>query len=141
MGKHDEPVWNVKWGKDNLDGHQNFFSCSSDGAIINWTVLDNYLVATLITIIPFTAPARSEELRACLTDGVKCISFKPDLDKYFLVGTEEGDIHLCSVDYSSQFLKTYHAHVTPVNNIVWNPFYNNLFLSCASEYRIFLWHK
>ena len=36
------------------------FSCSSDGAILNWTVLENCLVATLITVIPFTRQIKSE---------------------------------------------------------------------------------
>lgn len=36
---------------------------------------------------------------------------------------------------------TYRAHVTPVNRIVWNPFYHALFLSCASEYKLQVWHK
>ena len=54
---------------------------------------------------------------------------------------KEGEIHLCSVDFSSQFLATFSAHVTPVNCVAWNPFYHNLFLSCASEYRVLLWHR
>ena len=54
---------------------------------------------------------------------------------------KEGEIHLCSVDFSSQFLATFTAHVTPVNCVTWNPFYHNLFLSCASEYRVLLWHR
>lgn len=36
---------------------------------------------------------------------------------------------------------TYKVHVTPINKVVWNPFYTNLFLSCASESRVFLWHR
>ena len=92
-----------------------------------------------------------------MTNGGKCLAFKPDDDSLFLVGTEEsktnyvyikskhynqeGDIKLCSVEFSSQFLSTFTAHVTPVIKIAWNPFYHNLFLSCASEYRVLLWHR
>ena len=25
QGKHNEPVWNVRWVRDNLDGHLNFY--------------------------------------------------------------------------------------------------------------------
>ena len=28
-GKHAEPVWAVKWAKDNLDGNLNFYSASA----------------------------------------------------------------------------------------------------------------
>ena len=35
-------------------------SCSSDGSILNWTVLETSLVATLITVVPFTGQIKSE---------------------------------------------------------------------------------
>lgn len=37
-GKHTDPVWQVKWQKDNLDGNMNFFSVSSDGRVVCWTL-------------------------------------------------------------------------------------------------------
>ena len=37
-GKHTDPVWQVKWQKDDLDGNMNFFSVSSDGRVVNWTL-------------------------------------------------------------------------------------------------------
>lgn len=43
-----------------MDGHSNFYSCSSDGTIVNWTVLESHLVANIIIVIPFTGIARSE---------------------------------------------------------------------------------
>ena len=58
-----------------------------------------------------------------------------------IIPYKEGDIHLCSVEFSTEFLSTFTAHVTPVNKIAWSPFYHNLFLSCASEYRVLLWHR
>ena len=82
-----------------------------------------------------------QRLSSSLTHGVKSIAFKPDDETMFLVGTEEGDIHLCTTEFSSEYLMTYKSHVTPINKLVWNDFYNNLFLSCASEYRVLLWHR
>lgn len=29
----------VKWQKDDLDGNMNFFSVSSDGRVVNWTII------------------------------------------------------------------------------------------------------
>ena len=46
----------MRWVRDNLDGHPNFYSCSPDGAVVNWTVLESHLIATLITRVPFTRP-------------------------------------------------------------------------------------
>jgi dynein intermediate chain 1, axonemal len=41
-GKHTDPVWQVKWQKDDLDGNMNFFSVSSDGRVVNWTIIKVY---------------------------------------------------------------------------------------------------
>jgi dynein intermediate chain 1 len=32
-GKHRDVVWQVRWGKDNLDGYLNFYSVSGDGRV------------------------------------------------------------------------------------------------------------
>jgi dynein intermediate chain 1 len=37
-GKHTDPVWQVKWQKDDLDGNMNFFSVSSDGRVVCWII-------------------------------------------------------------------------------------------------------
>ncbi|XP_013008849.1 dynein axonemal intermediate chain 1 isoform X5 [Cavia porcellus] len=38
-GKHTDPVWQVKWQKDDMDHNLNFFSVSSDGRIVSWTLV------------------------------------------------------------------------------------------------------
>ena len=38
-GKHTDPVWQVKWQKDNLDGNLNFFSISADGRVTQWIIV------------------------------------------------------------------------------------------------------
>ena len=48
------------WTIGPIIGQLTMSSCSSDGAILNWTVLENCLVATLITVIPFTRQIKSE---------------------------------------------------------------------------------
>lgn len=37
-GKHTDPVWQVRWQKDDLDLNMNFFSVSSDGRVVCWTL-------------------------------------------------------------------------------------------------------
>ena len=38
-GKHTDPVWQVRWQKDDLDGNLNFYSVSSDGRVVCWTLV------------------------------------------------------------------------------------------------------
>ena len=94
-----------------------------------------------------------------VSDSGRTISFKPDDDSTFLVGTDEGGIiftnyiimivnlimtgmvYLCTTQYSSRFLNTFTAHNTPVYNIQWNTFIPNIFITCASEWIIKIWDK
>lgn len=46
-GNHTDPVWQVWWQEDDLDENLVFFSISSDGRIIQWTLLKNALVHTV----------------------------------------------------------------------------------------------
>ena len=164
-GKHSEPVWQVYffnfwklffyhlsnkihcrqvyWAPDNLDGYQNFYSCSSDGRVTNWTIVKNALWHCDQLCIDFDRPLQNIELDGGvkLLDGARALSFKPDKLDLFLVGTEEGDIHLATIEYDSQFLSSYHGHTTPVNCIAWNPFFPEIFISCASESLVIVWHK
>ena len=76
-----------------------------------------------------------------MCDGARSIAYQPDKECSFLVGTEEGIVYLATSEFSSDFLKSYISHVSPVNKIMWNPFYSMIFLSCASEHVVYLWHK
>ena len=51
-GKHTDPVWQVKWQKDDLDGNMNFYSVSSDGRVVCWT-LSKVVYFTLSNIYYF----------------------------------------------------------------------------------------
>ena len=59
----------------------------------------------------------------------------------FLVGTEEGSVILATQQYSSQYLMTYPAHATPIYSLQWNTFSPDLFITCAFEFIVKIWHK
>ena len=48
---------------------------------------------------------------------------------------------MATTQYSSQYLRTYLAHSTPVYNIQWNSFVPNIFVTCAAEFVLKIWHK
>ena len=74
-------------------------------------------------------------------DSGRALAFKPDDPTIYLVGTDEGIIHLCTTEYSSQYLNTYEAHNTPVYNLQWNSFLPSVFISCAAEWSVKIWDK
>jgi dynein intermediate chain 1 len=40
--KHTDPVWQVRWNED-ISKNFNFFSISSDGRVMNWSLMKNKL--------------------------------------------------------------------------------------------------
>ena len=74
-----------------------------------------------------------------ISDGGRCIAFKPDDETIFLVGTDEGLVYKCTTEYSSTFLQTYRAHNTPICNIAWNTYVPSIFITCASEWFVKIW--
>ena len=48
---------------------------------------------------------------------------------------------MASNEFSTEYLMEYTGHSTPINAIMWNPFHPSVFLSCASEYNVNVWHK
>ena len=59
-GKHSELVWSVVWADDNLDGYLNFYSCSSDGRVTNWTIMESNMLATHVVLLPFQSSLKTE---------------------------------------------------------------------------------
>ncbi|XP_051960947.1 dynein, axonemal, intermediate chain 1, paralog 2 isoform X2 [Xyrauchen texanus] len=138
-GMHTNPVWQVKWQKDDLDNNHNFFSVSSDGRVVSWTLVKNELVFTDIinlSVESAVPDGKGEMSRiACGTS----FDFHKQIDFLFLVGTEDGKIHKCSKSYSSQFLETYEAHNMAVEAVRWNHFHPNVFISCSSDWTVKIW--
>ncbi|KAM6470912.1 dynein axonemal intermediate chain 1 isoform 2-T2 [Liasis olivaceus] len=140
-GKHTDPVWQVKWQKDDMDNNLNFFSVSSDGRIVSWTLVKNELVHTDIIklLVEGTTMEGPEGLQLFTIGCGTSFDFHKKIDYLFLVGTEEGKIYKCSKSYSSQFLDIFHAHHMAVDAVSWNPFHNKVFISCSSDWTVKIW--
>ena len=96
----------------------NFYSCSGDGRVTNWTIVKTALWFSDLLVVNFTKELKNfKNAVAGVRDGVRTFAFKPDDDTVYLIGTEEGDIHLVTTEFSTAFLMTYRAHVTPVNKV------------------------
>ncbi|XP_019373608.1 PREDICTED: dynein intermediate chain 1, axonemal isoform X1 [Gavialis gangeticus] len=140
-GKHTDPVWQVKWQKEDMDNNLNFFSISSDGRIVSWTLVKNELVHTdVIKLVVEGATIEGPEGLQLHTIGCgTSFDFHKKIDYLFLVGTEEGKIYKCSKAYSSQFLDVFDAHHMAVDAVSWNPFHMKVFISCSSDWTVKIW--
>ncbi|VFV20357.1 dynein intermediate chain [Lynx pardinus] len=140
-GKHTDPVWQVRWQKDDMDNNLNFFSVSSDGRIVSWTLLKSELVHTDVIKLKVEG-GTTDGLDGLQLHTVGCgtaFDFHREIDYMFLVGTEEGKIYKCSKSYSSKFLDTYDAHNMAVDAVSWNPYHTKVFMSCSSDWTVKIW--
>uniref|UniRef100_A0A8C3P1P1 Dynein intermediate chain 1, axonemal n=1 Tax=Cyanoderma ruficeps TaxID=181631 RepID=A0A8C3P1P1_9PASS len=89
----------VKWQKDDMDNNSNFFSISSDGRIVSWTLVKNELVH--MDVIKLSANGTMmqgpEGLQLQTFGSGTSFDFHKKIDYLFLVGTEEGKIYKAHV--------------------------------------------
>ncbi|NXX92416.1 DNAI1 protein, partial [Centropus bengalensis] len=140
-GKHSEPVWQVKWQNNDMCNNLNFFSVSSDGRIVSWTLIKNELVHTDIIKLSVEATTVQwpEGLQLQTFGCGTSFAFHKKIDSLFLIGTEEGKIYKCSKLYSSQFLDVFEAHHMAVDSVSWNPYHLKVFISCSSDWTVKIW--
>ncbi|GFO14080.1 dynein intermediate chain 1, axonemal [Plakobranchus ocellatus] len=137
-GKHTDPVWQVRWQKDDADNNMNFYSISSDGRICLWTILKNEMVYQ--DVIHLSLPDISAEgpdgIKVATTGCGTAFDFHKQKDYLFLVGTEEGKVHICSKAYTSHFIDTIDAHNMAV---CWNRFHPKIFITCSADWTVKIW--
>ncbi|XP_060598579.1 dynein intermediate chain 2, ciliary-like isoform X1 [Ruditapes philippinarum] len=142
-GKHTDPVWQVRWQKDDLENNHNFYSISSDGRIVHWTIIKNELTyQDVIKLAMPEAPAEGPDGTKIQTIGCgTAFDFHKKNDYMFVVGSEEGKIHTCSKAYSSQFLDSMDAHNMAVYKVRWNPYHPDIYITCSADWTVKIWER
>ncbi|CAB1412429.1 unnamed protein product [Pleuronectes platessa] len=141
-GKHTEPVWQVRWQKNDMDNNHNFYSVSSDGRVVSWTLVKNELLCTDIIRLSVNAAVSegTEDAQLPMFTCGTAFDFHKQIDSLFLVGTEGGKIHKCSKTYSSHILETYNAHTMAVDAVKWNCFHPKVFISSSLDWTVKIWN-
>lgn len=141
-GKHSDPVWQVRWHSCGPHSKElNFYSISSDGKVANWAMNKNEIKMEpmmYLKLVNSTKEDSDEPTLSGLAGGCS-FDFNKKLDNLFLVGTEEGSIHECSKAYSGQYIKTYDGHHMGVHTVRWNPFHEDVFISCSADWTVKIW--
>jgi dynein intermediate chain 1 len=97
--KHSECINQIKWSTDTK---LNLYSISSDGKILNWYLIKNTLQAEEVYKLSIhqrgAERSKSSAMEKQYQNGL-CFDFNPKERYQMIVGTEEGNIHLCSCAY------------------------------------------
>lgn len=137
--KHTDPVWEVRWNAGEQGGIFSFNSVSSDGRIATWHLMKDKLESEEIMSLRLVSTQEDDESSLTGLAGGLCMDFHPTSDHLFLVGTEEGRIHKCSLSFSGQYLDTYDGHAMAVYTVRWNHFHPKMFLSASADWTVKLW--
>jgi len=100
--KHTDPVWQIRWNPD-ISKKYNFYSVSSDGRVMNWTLMKNKLEPEEVIQLKLTGRNSDEETTLIGLASGLCFDFNKFDPNIFILGTEEGRIHKCSKAYSGQY--------------------------------------
>ncbi|ERE85680.1 WD repeat-containing protein 78 [Cricetulus griseus] len=152
--KHLGPVWQLQWieqdrGTTGDDKREILVSISSDGRISKWIIRKGLDCHDLMRLRRTTAgsnkkgPEKEKKGEALISRQAPgmCFAFHPKDTNVYLVGTEEGLIHKCSCSYNEQYLDTYRGHKGPVYKVTWNPFCQDVFLSCSADWGVMVWRQ
>jgi len=151
--KHSDPVWAVRWipSRTTQDASSprvdDFVTAATDGKIVRWGLRDALHGSEVLTVrwSPLgethsthdTSRGRDDEIIG--HSGVMCLDFASH-GKWYVIGTEEGKIHKCSLSYSDQYVSSYAPHIGPVYGVKVNPYSERVFATCSADWtiRVFL---
>jgi dynein intermediate chain 1 len=141
-GKHRDPVWQVSWQIVPGTMDLNFFSISSDGKVLIWTMSKNELQSSLVMCLQLQGLPQtdSEDTLSGLAGGI-CFDFNQKRNTDFIIGTEEGMIHKCSTAYTNQYLESYSGHSMAVYAVKWNVFHPGIFISSSADWSVKVWDQ
>ncbi|KAI9026885.1 WD40-repeat-containing domain protein [Hyaloraphidium curvatum] len=152
-------VAQVRWHpKDTLTGEPRLYSASNNGTIQLWNLTRNGLVEEHVIALfhgtaddgrPTTTATQGSDIhssKAAVGDAVRsamtsCLDLRPQNNRIFLVGTEEGSIIRCDRGYNSQQLGTVEAHHLAVNAVHFNQRCPVLFASAGSDWKVKIWKE
>lgn len=135
-GGHVDPVWQVRWIVKGQDRVESLVTISTDGRVLEWSLKKGMVMSTLMAL---KRGGAGEGWISRQASGL-ALDFVPGDSATYVVGTEEGQVHRCSVSYSEQYLDTYEPHNGPVYRLKFSPRWSDVFLSCSADWTMALHH-
>ncbi|KAJ3367685.1 WD repeat-containing protein 78 [Allomyces arbusculus] len=170
-GTHRDPVWQVAWvdkeqsiGDQQIGRSESVVSISTDGRVCQWLLRKGLECVELMTLKTVKgeggkAASASSGGKAngaapssggggggvasfiSRSAGGLSFDFHPTDYNCYLVATEDGTAHKCSVSYNEQYLATYTGHAGPIHRIKWSPFSPHIFATASADWSVGLWHQ
>lgn len=116
-------------------------SISSDGRVVEWSMKKGLELRDILHIKKPTNQNQKDDKENTVFRQAAgfTLDFPIGEDPLYLVGTEEGTIHKCSVSYNDDS-ETYFGHSGPVYRVRTSPFWSHIMLTCSADWTVLLWN-
>lgn len=154
-GKTDsnyEPVWRVLWHQadEYYKDEDHLFTAGQDGFIRKYRktgtvemkcqkIMQVMKAEGTLKGIETMRRCNPAEIQTSQCSAALVITPHPADSNIYYVGTDEGIIHKCSIDYYHQHLDLFSAHEGPIYEMKFSPFCDKLFITCGDDWTMRLW--
>ncbi|XP_029733463.2 dynein axonemal intermediate chain 4 [Aedes albopictus] len=142
-----EPIWDIEWIESD-DDKDEILTASQDGTIMKYTLnIGHYLIGyTQLRLDRVECETEGIEVEK-KKDGIEAdrhpqalsLKIHPVRKDIYFIGTDEGCVHRCSINYSYQHSGVSRMHSGGVFGIEYSPWSPKVFLTCGGDWCIRIW--
>lgn len=141
-----EPIWQIQWiqMKDieyiltaSQDGRVMKFKISSGPNLVGYPQLRLDRVEGCVEAL--SVEHKKTFIEADRHPQALCLQKHPVNSDVYLVGTDEGCVHICSTNFPHQHIGVLQVHSCGVYSIDFSPFSPKIFLTAGSDWTIRIW--
>lgn len=141
-----EPIWQIQWIQ--MKDYENILTASQDGRVMKFKIASGpFLVGypqLRLDRVEGQVEALSIEHKKTFIEANRhpqalCLQTHPVNSDVYLVGTDEGCVHICSTNFPHQHIGVLQVHNSGVYTIDFSPFSPKIFLTAGSDWTIRIW--
>lgn len=141
-----EPIWQIQWIQ--VKDVEYILSASQDGRIMKYKISTGpYLVGypqmrldrVEGTVEAFSVEHKKTFIEADRHPHALTLKNHPLTAETFFVGTDEGCVHICSMNFPHQHLSVLQLHTGSIYAIDFSPFSPKIFLTAGADWVIRIW--
>lgn len=142
------PVKKVCWfASEDKDNDDFTVTCGKDGKIFRYRKTAFFTSKQILSVTRIDGKLQgSDQLRKCYPKtfvcrhpAAECMVPHPVNPVMYYIGTSDGNVYKCSINYCHHHLEVFTAHNGPVYGIEFHPFCEKVFLTYGGDWCIKVW--
>lgn len=143
------PHWQVQWWPDDLDSElEQIYTSNQDGTIFCYAGDEDFVAREIMKIpriegkisgVKRTDHCNLYDIPISKNPGALLLRRHPHSTNIYLVGSDEGCVHRCSMNYLNHHVDSFLAHDGPIYSLEYSPFCQKIFLTCGADWCTRIW--